>query len=213
MNLKIDRDTEYVTSLKSKGVFEWKSLPLHGAFIPNVKQFGTKIGIQFNNTPLVIDQTNLTNKILNAYIVYDLDNWPKIPLNNTFLFGAINTAKNNDKNKYAYSGYGIAFDGLGPWSFSNDFARNALIFDIDNSSSSHTANLKNNFLVLVDTFGINGSFGAPEKTFSINLSIAKTKLCLSLLYNGDNSYLFVNGETSLSLQQIMKMLTFQINLV
>ena len=43
-----------------------------------------------------------------------------------------------------------------------------------------------------DAFGINGSFGALEKKFSINLSKAKTKFCLSLHYNEDNSYLFVN---------------------
>ena len=27
------------------------------------------------------------------------------------LFGATNVVKNNDKDKWAYSGYGIAFDG------------------------------------------------------------------------------------------------------
>ena len=55
-------------------------------------------------------------------------------------------------------------------------------------------NAKNNSLVLVegDTFGINGSFGVPEKKFSIIFSKAKTKYCLSLHDNGDNSYLFVN---------------------
>ena len=52
------------------------------------------------------------------------------------------------------------------------------------------------FLVLGegDTFGINGSFGAPEKKFSINFSKANTKFCLGLHYNADNSYLFVNGK-------------------
>ena len=32
--------------------------------------------------------------------------------------------------------------------FCNDFARNVIIFGIDNSSSSHADNQKNNFLVL-----------------------------------------------------------------
>ena len=35
---------------------------------------------------------------------------------------------------------------------------------------------------------------APEKKISINFSKAKTKFCLSLHYNGDNNYLFVNGK-------------------
>ena len=49
--------------------------------------------------------------------------------------------------------------------FGNDFARNVVIFSVDNSSSSHTDNCENNFLVLDerDIFGINGSFGAPKK--------------------------------------------------
>ena len=33
-----------------------------------------------------------------------------------------------------YSTYGIAFDGKGAWSFGNDFARNVIIFGVDNGS-------------------------------------------------------------------------------
>ena len=33
-----------------------------------------------------------------------------------------------------YIGYGMAFDGTGSWSFGNDFARNVVIFGVDNSS-------------------------------------------------------------------------------
>ena len=97
------------------------------------------------------------------------------------MFGATNRGKDNDKSKYVHSGYGIAFDWKGEWK--------VVIFGLDNSSSFHTDNCNNNLLVLVegDTFGINGSFGAPEKRFSINFSKAKTKFCLRLLYNGDNS--------------------------
>ena len=94
-----------------------------------------------------------------------------------------------------YSCYGIAFDGKGSWSFNNDFARNITIFGIDNSSLSHTDNLKNDFLILGerDSFGIKRSFGAPGKKININFSKAKTKFCLSLHYNSNNSYLFING--------------------
>ena len=83
-----------------------------------------------------------------------------------------------------YSDNGIVFDGKDSWSFNDDFARNAIIFGVDNSPSSRTDNLKNDFLILGegDTFGINGSFGASEK---------KIKFCLRLHYNNDNSYLFV----------------------
>ena len=41
--------------------------------------------------------------------------------------------KNRDKEKYVYSGYEIAFNGKGEWSFCNDCARNGIIFGVDNS--------------------------------------------------------------------------------
>ena len=64
-----------------------------------------------------------------------------------------------------YIGYGIVFDGKGYWGFNIHTDRNVIIFVNDNSSSLHTDNLKNDFLILGegDTFGINGSFVAPEK--------------------------------------------------
>ena len=51
------------------------------------------------------------------------------------------------------------------WIFSPDYARNVVIFGVDNSLSSHIDNLKNNFLVLSEglTEGINGSVGATGK--------------------------------------------------
>ena len=71
--------------------------------------------------------------------------------------------KNNDSKKYMYCGYWKAFDLKESWSFADDFARNVIIFGVDNNSSSHTDNLKNEFLILGDALGINGGFGAPDK--------------------------------------------------
>ena len=48
--------------------------------------------------------------------------------------------KNCDKRKWIYTGYGIVFGGGALGSFGNDF--------IDNISSLHADNFKNNFLVL-----------------------------------------------------------------
>ena len=64
-----------------------------------------------------------------------------------------------------YSGYGISFNGAGSWSFNNDSAKNVIIFGVDNSSSWNTDNPKENFLILSEgpTYGINGSFGSPQK--------------------------------------------------
>ena len=66
--------------------------------------------------------------------------------NKNYLLGVTNVVKNNDKEKYVYSGYGIAFDGKSEWNFGNDSTRNVvIIFWVDNSLSSHTDNLKNVF--------------------------------------------------------------------
>ena len=61
------------------------------------------------------------------------------------LFGATNMVKTNDKIKYVYSANGIAFDGAHLRSFVDDFARNVIIFSVDNSSSLRTDNRKYNF--------------------------------------------------------------------
>ena len=77
------------------------------------------------------------------------------------MFGLTNVG-NNDKSKYVYRGLGIGFDELGSWSFVKDFARNVIIFGVDKSSSSHTADDKNCFFVLGKR-PIKGSIGAAKK--------------------------------------------------
>ena len=67
--------------------------------------------------------------------------------------------------KINYNGQGITFDGNGMCSFGNDFVENVVVFDVDNTSSSHTDNKKNNFLLSGErqTKGINNSVGAAGK--------------------------------------------------
>ena len=50
------------------------------------------------------------------------------------LFTMTNIAKNSYKSQSVYSGYGLAFYGAGLCSFGYDFARNVVIFGVDNSS-------------------------------------------------------------------------------
>ena len=75
------------------------------------------------------------------------------------------------KGKFTYNGRGKTFDGKGFWSFHNDTARNVVIFSVDNSSSSHFDNPKNNFLVLGKgpTEGNNGGVCAAEKKIVLTL--------------------------------------------
>ena len=62
------------------------------------------------------------------------------------------------------------------------------------STSIHIDNKKKDILVLErgPTQGLESTLTA-EKMYSINFTITKKKFCLSLHYNGGNSYLFVNG--------------------
>ena len=62
------------------------------------------------------------------------------------------------------------------------------------SFSAHIDNKKKDILVLVKrlTQGLEHTLTA-EKMYSINFSVTKNKFCLSFCYNGENSYLFVNG--------------------
>ena len=132
-------------------------------------------------------------KIVNVYIVYGLDAWPRNPTHNfkfkNWLFEGTNVVKNSDKENYVYSACGITLDSAGSWSFDNDFARNVIIFGVDNSSPSHSDNRNKNFKLLGEgpAFGINESFESPEKKFNINFTKTNTKFYLSLHYNADNS--------------------------
>ena len=58
----------------------------------------------------------------------------------------------------------------------------------------HIDNKKKYILVLGKgpTQGLEQTLTA-KKMYSVNLTVTKKKLCLSLHYNGANSYLFVNG--------------------
>ena len=55
------------------------------------------------------------------------------------MFGTVKLTKNESKIKFSYSGQRIAFNGKGYWSFDNDYARNVVIFGVDNSSSPYSS--------------------------------------------------------------------------
>ena len=112
------------------------------------------------------------------------------------MFGSVKLTKNPDIDKCRYSGYGLGFDRHGEFSFgTRGFDRHCIIFGADLSSSVHANNKKSNVLVLGKDFiqGINDKTIYAEKLYSINFTENYKKFRLSLNYNGDNSYLFVNG--------------------
>ena len=76
----------------------------------SIKPSEYRLGIKFDIDPLAVEQNYLT-KIVNVYIIYDLDAWPRNPINNfkfkNCLFGATSAVKNCYKERYVHSGYGI----------------------------------------------------------------------------------------------------------
>ena len=59
------------------------------------------MGIKLDEDPLTVEQNNYASKIVNVYIVYDLDAWPKSSTNNfkfkNCLFGVSSVIENSDK--------------------------------------------------------------------------------------------------------------------
>ena len=104
--------------------------------------------------------------------------------------------KNADVSKYKYSEYGIAFERISSFSFPGDGdGQNIIIFAVDMNSSTHIENKGKDILILGKgrTQGLGEDSLTAEKMYSINFTRDNVKFCLSLHYNGANSYLFVNG--------------------
>ena len=77
--------------------------------------------------------------------------------------------------------------------------RNVLIFGVHKNLVIHSNNKANNIFIMGDGFapGINDTTLYAEKIYSQNFTAVNKKFVLSLHYNGDDSYLFVNGKQEL----------------
>ena len=164
--------------------------------------YGTKTRVKFTGSCLKQPKISYTDgKVVKIYIVYELDassSHNNDPALKNCLFGADTFTKNVDIDKYGYSGYGIEFDRRSSVSFpSCGCGQNVSILGIDMSFFVHIDNKKKDILVLGKgpTQGLEHTLTA-EKMYSINFTVTKKKFCLSLHYNGANSYLFVNGTES-----------------
>ena len=153
----------------------------------------------------------INTNVINIYCVYKLH-----PIassrDTTFtiqnaLFGAMQITKNADNSKHNYKGCGICFDERsefghtiteGGFAHTTD-ARNVLISGADMSFSVHATNRANHIYVMGTglTQGIHDTMLHEEKNFYRNFTDPGKKFMLSLHYNGDDSYLFVNGRQEL----------------
>ena len=115
--------------------------------------------------------------------------------------------KNAATSKYDCKGYGICFDERSEFGHTiteggrahTTDARNALIFGVDMSFSVHKTNRANHIYLMGTglTQGIHDTTLYAEKNFYRNFTDPGKKFMLSLHYNDDNSYLFVNGRQEL----------------
>ena len=200
---KVIANTLYISLWKSKGLstetIKPPSTSDNSSLTPLIDYLGNKTRLKFNGSCLKQPKMQYTHgAIVNIYIVYELgasgSNNSDPTLKNC-LFGAVTLTKNADIDKYGYSSYGIGFDRKESFSFSSaGYGQNAIIFGVDMSSFIHIDNKKKDILILGrgPTQGLESTLTA-EKMYSINFTVTKKKFCLSLHYNGANSYLFVNG--------------------
>ena len=150
--------------------------------------------------------------VINIYCVYKLD--PIASSRDTSftiqnaLFGAMQITKNaTDNTKNNYKGYDICFDERSQFGHTiteggfthTTNGRNALIFGADMSFSVHATNRANHIYLMGEglTQGINDTTIYVQKNYYRNFTDPGKKFVLCLHYNGDDSYLFVNGSQEL----------------
>ena len=180
--------------------------------LPDLKNDG-RMHVYLSGNYFKQDRTRIpnSNNGINIYCIYKLD-----PIassrDTTFtiqnaLFGAMQITKNADTSKYDYKGYGICFDEgnqFGHTITEGGFAhttnaRKVLILGADMSFSVHATNRANHIYVMGKGFaqGIHDTTLYAEKKFYRNFTDPGKTFVLSLHYNGDDSYLFVNGRQEL----------------
>ena len=156
-------------------------------------------GAYFKQTKLIKPNNN---SVINIYCVYSLERITN--LRNTdstvqnALFGDVKITKNStETSKHKYEGHGMCFDEGGTSSKGGiNNGRNVMIFGLHENSPTHETNKANNIYVMGDFIvqRINDTTMYAEKVYSQNFTAPDKKFVLSLHYNGDNSYLFVNGK-------------------
>ena len=170
---------------------------------PITYYFGNyKIQVKLSGDCLKQEKGTFTHKkVVNIYIAYEKNLWPftvgqDFTLQNS-LFGAVQLTTNADPNKYKYSGYDNEFDASGSFTFpdGSGFGKNVIISGVDTSSSVHIDNKKKDILTpgKGPTQGLDNTPLTAEKEYFTNFTEQQKKFCLSLHYNGVNSYLFFNG--------------------
>ena len=164
--------------------------------------------------------TFLQKNRVNVYITYKLDTWSKDLITDftpgNCLFRAVKLTKNSDPKKYEYSSYGIGFDSTSQFSWTDGrMGENVflelrivllrilmdgsigenVIFGVDNSSPVHIDGTNKNTSVLCggSAQGLDNAAITAKAEYPINFAESGKRMVLSLHYNENNSFLFVNA--------------------
>ena len=181
--------------------------------LPDIKNDGRMNvylgGRHFQRNKVIVPNND---NVINIYCVYEIQ-----PISSSrdtsftiqnALFEAMQITKNaTDNSKNNYKEYGICFDERsqpGHTMTEGGFThtangRNVLIFGVDMSFSVHATNRANHIYLMGEglTQGINDTTIYVEKNYYRNFTDPGKKFVLSLHYNGDDSFLFVNGRQEL----------------
>ena len=210
--------TNRISAWKSAGTFNYCDNSNMNAVgdtsgnLPDLKHDG-RMHVYLSGNYFKQDRTRIpnNNNAINIYCVYKLDPIASSRVT-TFniqnaLFGAMQITKNADTSKYDYKGYGICFDEGNQFGHTitqggiahTANARKVLIFGADMSFSVRATNRANHIYVMGKGFaqGIHDTTLYAEKIFYRNFTDPGKKFVLNLHYNGDDSYLFVNGRQEL----------------
>ena len=207
-----------ISEWKSTGIYNYSSDSNMNAFanaksnLPNLKNDG-RMHVHLSGNHFQQNVAGIPNNgnVINGN-VYKLD--PIASSRDTSftmqdaLFGAMQITKNaTDNSKNNYKGYGICFDEGSQFGHTMTEGgcthitngRNVLIFGADMSFGIHRTNRANHIYVMGDglTQGIHDTMLYVEKEYFRNFTEPNVKFVLSLHYNGDDSYLFVNGRQEL----------------
>ena len=199
-NTSVKDSTTYASSWESNRLSNEKNstviTPSYNK-APSLAYDNVRLKLKFIGSLLKQDKITYNHgSIVNIYIVYRLSSSITSDITpENYRFSTVKIIKTLKIN--TYSGYGIAFDSGGSFSHpGRGYGKNVILFEADLSSSVHGSNTANNILVLSKDFiqRVNGTTIYAEKVYSTNVTVTNKKFCLSLHYNGDTSYLFVNGK-------------------
>ena len=208
-----------ISTWKSTGIFNYlgnsnmNAVGVSGRDLPDIKNDGRLYvylsGNHFQQNKVIIPNND---NVINIYCVYEIQSISSsrdtsFTIQNA-LFGAMQITKGaTDNSKNNFKGYGICFDERSQFGhtiteggfYHTTNGRNVLMFGADMSFSVHATNKANHIYLMGDglTQGTNDTTIYVEKNYYRNFTGPGKKFVLSLHYNGDNSYLFVNGRQEL----------------